>query len=106
MTARRMSPAARTSDLLAAAVRIAEMKGYQQVTREDIAMACGVSPALVSHSLGTMVQMRRSLMRAAVANEVLVVIAQGLAVRDPHALKAPDDVRRRAADEIGRWAAP
>jgi hypothetical protein len=39
-------------------------------------------------------------MRAAVANHVLPVIAQGLALRDPHALRAPAELRVLAAESI------
>lgn len=89
MTHVRLTRRARHDSILAAAVRLAEIKGYTKVTRDDIALAAGCSPALVSEVLGTMVALRRQIQRAAIANEVVPVIAQGLAARDPHALKAP-----------------
>ncbi len=39
-------------------------------------------------------------LRAAVANHVLPVIAQGLALRDPHALRAPVELRAVAAGSL------
>jgi AcrR family transcriptional regulator len=95
-----MSRRARHDDILAAALRVSVTVGYNRITRDDIALAAGCSPALVSEMFGTMTCMRRSLMRAAVANAVLPVIAQGLALRDPHALRAPAELRAAAAASI------
>jgi AcrR family transcriptional regulator len=86
--------------ILAAAARLACTQGYQSVTREAVAAEAGVSPAVVSHRFGTMIAFRRSLMRYAVRKYVLPVIAQGLAVRDPHARKAPAEVQQLAKMSI------
>lgn len=96
----RMTRRARHDTILAAALRLAVVTGYTKVTRDDIALAAGCSPALVSEIFGTMPATRRSLMRAAVAGRVLPVIAQGLALRDPHALRAPAELRALAAASI------
>lgn len=90
----------RTRELLAVALRLAAAQGWQSVTREDIALAAGVSPALVSARLGTMDAMRRSVMRAAVAQRVVAVVAQGLALKDRQAMKADETLRRQAAAYI------
>jgi AcrR family transcriptional regulator len=86
----------RTAQILAAALKLAAKHGYQRITREAIAEAANVSPALVSHHMGTMDQMRRAIMREAVRIECLPVIAQGLVARDRHAGKAPDHLRQAA----------
>ena len=83
----------RRDTILTAAVRLAEKKGYTRITREEIATEADCSPALVSEMFGTMPRLRRCIQRAAVTNEVLAVIAQGLAVKDPHAMAAPDHVK-------------
>jgi hypothetical protein len=95
-----MSRRARHDEILAAAVRLACDVGYTHVTRDAIALAAGCSPALVSEMFGTMCATRRVIMRAAVANHVLPVIAQGLALRDPHALRAPAELRVLAAESL------
>ena len=74
--------------------------GYKAVSRDAIAAAAGVSPALVSHRLGTMDNVRRAIMRAAIKAEDVKVIAQGLAIGDPHARKAPEALRQKAAQLI------
>lgn len=82
-----MTPVARSASLLHAAAELAKKHGYQNVTREQIAKAAGVSEALVSHHLGTMPNMRRALVRHAIANNILIVIGQAIAARDPHVRK-------------------
>lgn len=100
MKNKRLPPKARGQILLEVALRQAKIHGLARVTREQIATAADVSPALVSARLGTMVNLRRSVMRHAVAEGELKVIAEGLVTRDPIATKAPEDLRRRALATI------
>ena len=84
--------------ILDVAVELARETGYNKITREQIADAAGVSPALVSNYLDTMPSLRRDVMRRAVTREVLAVIGQGIAARDPHALRAPEELKQRAVN--------
>jgi AcrR family transcriptional regulator len=95
---RRTQSEHRKNSILRHAVELSRTVGYQQVTRSAIADQAGVSPALVSRYSKTMSQLRRDIMRHAIANEVLEVIAQGLAANDPHARRADPLLQRRAAD--------
>lgn len=101
MNRERLTPTVRRAEVLAAALRVAEVRGYRQMTRDEIATEAHCSPALVTAMLGTMTALRRHVLRAAVAGEVLPVIAQGLAARDAHAMRASDKLRRLA----GEWMA-
>lgn len=86
----------RIAQILRAALEIAPRVGYNRMTRDEIARRAKVPPALVTYHLGTMPDLRRQVMREAIRVECLPVIAQGLAVRDRHALKAPDELRNKA----------
>jgi AcrR family transcriptional regulator len=99
-TRTRKNPTIRKAEILDAAVAVAVAEGLRGATRDLIAARVGVSPALISMHYSTMDQLRRAVMRAAVEREVLPLVAEGLAMRDPHALKAPEDLRRRAADSL------
>lgn len=90
----------RKEDILAKALKLAETKGYRDVTREEITTAAGVSGPVVNYHFGTMTQFQRDLMRYAVRHENLAVIAQGLCARDPQARKASEELRRRAVDSM------
>lgn len=90
----------RVEELLGAGLQLAVAKGYQQISRADLAQAIGVADGTVSLHFGTMKQFRRSLMRAAVSRRNLAVLAQGLAMKDPHALEAPAELRDAAANSI------
>ncbi|HWI02368.1 MAG TPA: TetR family transcriptional regulator [Acidimicrobiales bacterium] len=92
----RLAPNVRKEQILAAALRRAKVQGYNRVTREQIAADAGCAPGLVSNYFGTMVSLRRDIMRAAIRERVLPVIAQGLAAHDPHARKAPDELKQAA----------
>lgn len=88
----------RREAILRAAVELSRKAGYMSVTRSDVAEAAGVSPALVTLYSKTMTQLRRDIMRHAVTDGVLEVIAQGLAARDPHAQKASPELQREAME--------
>ena len=92
----RLAPKDRQASILDAALRMARLHGYQKITRADIALAAECSEALVSSYMGTMVQVRRAVVRAAIKQKDLTVLAQALAAKDSHAQKAPEDLRRAA----------
>lgn len=96
MTRTRLTPNDRKPQLLEAAVAVAVEHGLQATTRALIATRAGVAPGLITHYLGTMAELRRAVMRQAVKQEILPIIASGLAARDKQALKAPPEVRARA----------
>jgi AcrR family transcriptional regulator len=97
MKKKRLLPADRETEILEVALRLAAVKGYARVTREEIATAAGCSSGLVSRYLGTMTQCRRVLMRKAIERELVKIVAQGLADGNPHAKKASPELKARAA---------
>lgn len=86
----------RVAQIVSAALKIAEREGYQNVTRKQIADAAGLSEGSVSFHLGTMPQLRRHIVRHAIAQRSLRVLGQALAAGDSHARKAPDDLKKQA----------
>jgi AcrR family transcriptional regulator len=97
---KRLPPEERRENILAAALDLSRRHGYTTVTREGIAEAAGCAPGLVSRYFGTMQQLRRAVMRAAVHQEVLEIVGQGLTGNDPHALKASEELKRRAMERV------
>lgn len=91
----------RVAQILAKALELSERGGYQAITREQIAGALGIPASLVTYHMGTMPKLKRAIMREAVRAECLPVIAQGLAMKDTHAMKAPEELRSRALATLG-----
>lgn len=89
----------RAAALLQAALDLAARQGWHSLTHESIATVAGVSPSLVKVRLGTIADVRRAVMRAAVKQRCVRVVAQGLAVND-RAARAADYLLRR---DCGRW---
>lgn len=92
----RLNPEVRKAQLIDVALRLAVKGGLANVRRDHIAEAAGVSQGLVTHSLGTMIEMRRAIMRQAVAREILPIVAEGIVCKDKVALKAPAALKARA----------
>jgi AcrR family transcriptional regulator len=98
MKHKRQKPEVRKEAIVAVALSLAALGHYAQVQRKQIADELGVTPPALTYHFGTMQQLRRAIMRAAIAREELVVIAQGLVAQDEHAKKAPEALRRRAIE--------
>lgn len=96
----RLPPEERRAELLDVALKLAKRKGYLNLTRDGLAAAAKCSQGLVTKRFGAMDNLRREVMRAAVARGVLEVIAQGIAARDPVALRAPAELKAQAAGTL------
>lgn len=96
----RLKPEARKEDLLAVALVLAESGHYTNVTRGEVAKAAHVSGPVLNYHFGTMAQFRRDLMRYAIRMESIKVLAQGLSIQDPQAVRAPSELKRRALDAL------
>lgn len=92
----RMMPKARRDEILDAALALAEERSHVEITREEISERAGVSVGLITHYFGTMPKLKRDVMRAAIRTEILPIIARGIVMGDPHALKAPPELKQRA----------
>lgn len=98
--AKRMAPADRREQILDAAVGMAKDIGFQKITRDGVAVRAGVAMGLVTRYFGTMCQLRRAVMRSAVRRGVIPIIAEGLAIGDPHARKAGPELKARVISFI------
>lgn len=92
----RADPALRKESILKVALELAERDGYQKITRQQIAEAAGVSTGVINQRFGTMDSLRNDIMRRAVKTQCLAVIAQGLVSWNPHAMKAPIELKEKA----------
>lgn len=97
---KRMSPKERKSQILKAALQCAEATHYKNFTRVDVSKRISVSEGLVNVYFKTMPKLRRAVMRAAVKNKCLVVLAQGLIDGNPYALKASKELKKLSLDKI------
>ncbi len=100
MSNERITTHLRKAEVLAVALQLAEELGYTNITRDKLALRANISTGLVSRYFGTMAQLRRSIMRAAVAQKNLSVIAQGLTLKDPTALKVTDEIKQQTIQQI------
>lgn len=90
----------RKDEIILAALNVAERDGFNNVTRITISNAANCSEALVTHHFGSMKKLKRSLMRAAVNQGRLSIIAFGLANGDKEANKASEELKRKALNSL------
>jgi len=86
--------------LLAAALKVAEKRGYQKVTRELAANEAGVSPGLVQYHFNSMGELRHAMIKEAVRLENIPVLAQALGQLHPDATAAPEELQEKAFNYI------
>lgn len=101
MTKKRLQPDDRKQQILTAAIKVAARPGgWARLTREAVAREAGCAEGLPSKYFGTMVNFKRAIMRAAIHDWNLSVIAQGLASGDKVAAKAEEALKRKALDTL------
>lgn len=93
----RMNPKDRKRQLINCGLKLAEDVGYKNVTMAALTESAGVTRTLYHRYFTTVGQFRVDVMRAAVKQKNLRVIAQGLIAQDPQALKASAELREQAA---------
>lgn len=96
----RLPPKESKALILEAAVAAAVTHGYAAFTRKQVAAIAEKSPALVTVYFKSMPLLRRAVMRQAIKDEALPIIAQGVALGDATALKAPAELRARALGSL------
>lgn len=101
MAHKRLSPRDRKFEILFAALRVAEKPGsYAKLTRAAVATEAICTEGLVSRYFGTMISLRRAVMRAAIQTKNLAIIAQGIACNDKIAAKAPTQIKTAALQTL------
>lgn len=99
----RANPALRKDQILNVAIGLAKEQGYHKITRDGVAGAAGVSMGLVTRYFGTMKQLKKAVIRAAVKQGIPEIVAQGLANGDDHAKKAPAELKAEAATLLANF---
>lgn len=87
----------REERILNAAIELAEADGYQWITRDRVAERAGVSTGTVSNTFGSIVELKRAVLRAAIERRNLRIVGQGLADEHPIVMGAPEALRRETA---------
>lgn len=105
MAKTRMAPAERKEQLLCAAITLAEKHGYNKINRLMIveAMDGDITDGLVSRYFGQRHSLRQAVLFAGIERGNLTILAQGLALGDVHARKAPASMRKEAAHVVEAW---
>jgi len=85
-------------NVLIVATSLASAVGYQNITREEVAQSSFTSPGTVSGLFGSMEQLKQEVVKFALDNACLPVIAQALANRNKLAMAASENLKRRAME--------
>lgn len=96
----RLAPDVRKQQIFDVAMNLSRKHGYTKVTKSMIANACGVTEPLINAHFGTMVNLRRDVVRRAIAEGDVTIVGQALVARDRHVSKAPPDLRERAVRAV------
>lgn len=97
---KRMAPTDRKASILDAAVTVARRHGYSNFRMHHVSTEAGCSNALVVIYWKTMEQIRRDVMRVAIRERHLDIIATGIALKDPRCRKLPAELHQAAIDSL------
>jgi AcrR family transcriptional regulator len=98
---KRLDKNLRRQEILEAAVRIAEKcGGFNNLTRLNVANEASCSEALISRYFGTMPQFKHDIMRVAIKDRNLAIIAQGIGMGNHQALTIGKELKREVLDSL------
>lgn len=102
MAKTRMAPDERKAQLLDVAIQVAEKVGYNKLNRLMIVRALDgeVTDGLVNRYFGQRHSLRQAVLYAGIERGNLTILAQGLALGDSYARKAPAALRKAAAHVV------
>lgn len=86
----------RRTQMLSAAIQLAEEKGWYKLTHTSVAAATQTDRSLVNYYLGSKANFRDEVMKVAVQRRLIPVVAEGLLYLNDVALSAPQAVQREA----------
>jgi AcrR family transcriptional regulator len=88
------------TEILSAAIELAQSQGLNEVSREQIAALAKCSTGAVNLHFGTMQNLRRAIVGESIRIRNLNIIAQALVMGDPRARRAPDELKREALQSV------
>ena len=96
----RLEPSERADNILAAAVAVALRDGFRGLTRDQVAAEANSSVGLIYTYYRSMDALRDEVMRVAVRDKHLDIVAQGVAGGNLIAARAPAELRRAALQTL------
>ncbi len=88
--------------ILDVAYSMALSDGFSCLKRDDIAAKAGVALGTINHHFHTVAHLRTEVMRRAVEQEDLILIAQGIACGNQVAMSAPQELRLKALTSLAQ----
>lgn len=88
--------------ILSAAVKLAKDKGLHKFSRIEVAKAAEVGESTVSYHFGQMPELRTAVVKHAVENEILSILADARAGRESVGVPMSEELRKKVAAYIAR----
>jgi AcrR family transcriptional regulator len=96
--ATRTNPKIRKEQILLAAIKLSKRVGYHSITRDSVAEIADVSSPLISVYFPTVASLKAAVIRAAIDNEIVEIIAQGLSLNHPQVRKISKPVKHKVME--------
>lgn len=93
--AKRKKPEVRRELILEAAIALAKKEGYHRITRDAVARRAEISSALIATYYPRMVHLKTAVLDAAIDREIVEIVAQGLSLGVPRALRIGEGLRQK-----------
>jgi AcrR family transcriptional regulator len=96
---KRLAPTVRHEQIIASAVKLAKRVGLANITRDNVAKEAKVSTGLVS-KYGDMTDLRAEVVRVAVSDKILPIVAQALSIDHPGVRNASATLKNAALKSL------
>jgi AcrR family transcriptional regulator len=86
--------------LFARIVELCRHNRYYELSKKQIARALDISPGLIYHYFESIDDLKKEILTHAVENEIVEIVTDGLAQRDPIAQKASKELKEKCSTFI------
>lgn len=100
VTKSRIDPELRKKHILDIALVMAAKVGYHNLTRDGIANKANMSTGIITQRFGTIGKLKNLVLRTAIQQEILCIIAQGLANNDPQTQRLPKELKEKTLQSM------
>jgi len=100
--AARINPKHRQKLILDAAVKLSSMIGYENITRDAVAEIADVSSPLVGKYFGRMSELKNAVIREAIIQENVQIIAQGIISKNTYTKRINVKLRHKVIEYLSK----
>jgi hypothetical protein len=91
----RMNPLARKQKILEAAIQIAIVSGYRNITRKEVSLLSGSASGLIGRYFNTVENLKKEVLKEAIKHEIMPILIENLSAREFDKIEISTELKQK-----------